>query len=115
MEIAKVGMPLVLVAALAACSGDAAESGGRTTITFSCLWSGPEGEAIEPDFLNPLIYLNDSEKYTLSIGLYAFFAEHDVAWGPLMAACVMFTIPALLIFIAGQRYFVGGVSTGALK
>ncbi|MEU6788325.1 ABC transporter substrate-binding protein [Nonomuraea angiospora] len=47
MKIVKVGMPLVLVAALAACSGNAAESGGRTTITFSYLWSGPEGEAIE--------------------------------------------------------------------
>jgi multiple sugar transport system substrate-binding protein len=47
MKIVKLGMPLVLVAALAACSGNTAESGGKTTITFSYLWSGPEGEAIE--------------------------------------------------------------------
>lgn len=67
------------------------------------------------DFLNPLIYLNDSAKYTLSIGLYAFFGEHEIQWGPLMAACVMFTLPALLIFIFGQRYFISGISTGALK
>lgn len=67
------------------------------------------------DFLGPLIYLNDDSKYTLSIGLYSFFGQHDIAWGPLMAACVLFTIPAVLIFLVAQRYFVGGISTGALK
>ncbi len=67
------------------------------------------------DFLNPLIYLDDAEKYTISIGLYNFFGEQTVAWGPLMAACVLFTIPALLIFLLGQRYFIGGATAGALK
>jgi len=67
------------------------------------------------DFLNPLIYLNDSSKYTLSIGLYAFFGEHNVEWGPLMAASVLFTIPALALFVVFQRYFVGGISSGAVK
>ena len=67
------------------------------------------------DFLNPLIYLGNPEQYTLSIGLYAFFGENDVAWGPLMAACVLFTLPALVLFLIGQRFFIGGISTGALK
>lgn len=67
------------------------------------------------DFLNPLIYLNDASKYTLSIGLYTFFGEHTVEWGPLMAASVLFTVPALALFVVFQRYFVGGISAGALK
>ncbi len=67
------------------------------------------------DFLNPLIYLNKPDQRTLSIGLYAFFGQNDAAWGPLMAACVMFTIPAVLIFLIGQRFFIGGISAGALK
>ena len=67
------------------------------------------------DFLNPLIYLNDAKKYTLSIGLYNFFSEHGVAWGPLMAACAMFTLPAFLVFLIGQRYFVEGISTSGIK
>ncbi|MBW1640707.1 carbohydrate ABC transporter permease [Microbacterium resistens] len=67
------------------------------------------------DFLNPLIYLNDESIYTLSIGLYAFFGENDVAWGPLMAACAMFTLPAVIIFLIGQKFFIGGASAGALK
>ena len=79
-----------------------------TAAVFQFVWSWT-------DFLNPLIYLNDSSKYTLSIGLYAFFGQNDVAWGPLMAACVLFTLPALVIFLLAQRFFVGGISTGALK
>ncbi|MDQ0643837.1 carbohydrate ABC transporter permease [Microbacterium murale] len=67
------------------------------------------------DFLNPLIYLNDESTYTLSLGLYAFFGENDVAWGPLMAACVLFTLPAVVIFLIGQKFFIGGATAGALK
>ncbi|MCW4459931.1 carbohydrate ABC transporter permease [Microbacterium sp. MPKO10] len=79
-----------------------------TAAVFQFVWAWT-------DFLNPLIYLNDESTYTLSIGLYAFFGENDVAWGPLMAACTMFTIPALIIFLIGQKFFIGGISAGAIK
>jgi multiple sugar transport system permease protein len=79
-----------------------------TAAVFQFVWAWT-------DFLNPLVYLNDSSKYTLSIGLYAFFGQNDVAWGPLMAACTLFTLPALAIFLFAQRFFVGGISSGALK
>jgi multiple sugar transport system permease protein len=79
-----------------------------TAAVFQFVWTWT-------DFLNPLIYLNDPGKYTLSIGLYNFFSEHGVAWGPLMAACVLFTIPAFVIFLAGQRYFVEGIATRGFK
>jgi multiple sugar transport system permease protein len=67
------------------------------------------------DFLLPLIYLNDQSKYTLSIGLYSFFGSHGVAWGPLMAACLIFTVPAVVIFMVAQRYFVQGIAVTGLK
>lgn len=67
------------------------------------------------DFLNPLIYLNDPDKYTLSIGIYAFFGQNTADWGPLMAACVLFALPALALFLIGQRFLIGGISTGAIK
>lgn len=79
-----------------------------TAGVFQFVWSWT-------DFLNPLIYLDDANQYTLSIGLYNFFSEHDVAWGPLMAACVLFTVPALVVFVLAQRYFIGGASAGAVK
>jgi multiple sugar transport system permease protein len=79
-----------------------------TVAVFQFVWSWT-------DFLNPLIYLNDASQYTLSVGLYNFFSEHGVDWGPLMAASVMFTLPALIIFLLGQRHFVEGIATRGLK
>jgi multiple sugar transport system permease protein len=79
-----------------------------TVAVFQFVWTWT-------DFLGPLIYLNDTSQYTLSIGLYNFFTEHGVAWGPLMAACLMFAAPALVIFVLGQRYFVDGIATTGLK
>lgn len=46
MKIVKLGMPLLMVAAMAGCSGGG-EPAGKTTITFSYLWSGTEAEALE--------------------------------------------------------------------
>lgn len=79
-----------------------------TSAVFQFVWTWT-------DFLHPLIYLNDEEHYTLSVGLYSFLGDHGVQWGPLMASCVLFTLPAVIIFIVGQRYFIGGVAAGALK
>lgn len=67
------------------------------------------------DFLLPLIYLNSQQNYTLSIGLYNFFGSHNVAWGPLMAACLIFAAPAVVIFMIAQRYFVRGIAVTGLK
>lgn len=79
-----------------------------TAAVFQFVWAWT-------DFLNPLIYLNNQQNYTLSIGLYSFFGENTVAWGPLMAASVLFTLPAVIIFLVGQRFFIGGISAGAIK
>lgn len=79
-----------------------------TSAVFQFVWTWT-------DFLNPLIYINDDKAYTLSIGLYSFLGSHGVQWGPLMASCVLFTLPAVIIFVFGQRYFIGGLAAGALK
>ncbi len=79
-----------------------------TIAVFQFMWSWT-------DFLNPLIYLNDESLYTLSLGLNNFFSSTGIAWGPLMAASVTFTLPALVVFLIGQRYFLGGIATTGLK
>jgi multiple sugar transport system permease protein len=45
----------------------------------------------------------------------AFFNEHGVEWGPLMAASVLFTTPALFVFLVAQKYFIQGISLTGLK
>jgi multiple sugar transport system permease protein len=67
------------------------------------------------DFLRPLIYLNDQSLWTLSLGLMGFLGEHSAAWGPLMAASVIFTLPLIVLFFFTQKTFVQGIVTSGLK
>mgnify|MGYP001624202175 FL=1 len=67
------------------------------------------------DFMNPLIYINSDSLYTISLGIKAFQSQSGVQWGYLMAASVISMIPALLVFIFAQRYFVEGVKMTGLK
>jgi len=67
------------------------------------------------DFLNPLIYLTDSNKFTLAIGLTQFKGLYNSEWGLLMAASTLVFLPALVIFFVAQRYFVEGIAVTGLK
>jgi len=69
-------------------------------------------------FLRPLIILNQPETYPLSVGLRYFVVSPNDGQPKdqfLMAAAVMMTIPVLLIFFIGQRYFVRGVAMTGIK
>jgi multiple sugar transport system permease protein len=64
------------------------------------------------DFITPLLYLKSQRLYTLSIGLQHLQEMDKTNWPLLMAASVIMTLPALLVFLAAQRYF---LSEGLLK
>ncbi len=67
------------------------------------------------DFLNPLIYLQDSRQYTLAIALQQFQSQHESAWGPLMAMSTVITLPVILLFFLTQRTFIQGITMSGLK
>lgn len=67
------------------------------------------------DFLGPLIYLQTENLYPLSIGLQFFRSEHDITYSLLMAASTLVVLPVVVLFIAFQRYFVEGITVGAIK
>jgi multiple sugar transport system permease protein len=70
-------------------------------------------------FLFPLIVLNDAAKFTLSIGLRYFAVSPSADSKPtdhlLLAGSIMMTVPIVLIFFVGQRYFVRGVVMTGIK
>ena len=70
-------------------------------------------------FLFPLIILNDAAKFTLSIGLRYFAVSPSADSKPmdhlLLAGSIMMTIPIIVIFFLGQRYFVRGVVMSGVK
>lgn len=67
------------------------------------------------DYLAPMIYINKTEKLTLSLGLQQFLGTFTVDWTHLMAAATMFVIPVVFFFLIFQRNFVEGISTSGLK
>jgi ABC-type glycerol-3-phosphate transport system permease component len=82
-------------------------------ITFIGSWN---------NFLGPLVFLNTTEKYTVSLGIQWFsgVAGHIRTFGQpteplMMAASFVAALAPLLIFIFAQRYFVEGIVTTGLK
>ncbi|GAB3821893.1 carbohydrate ABC transporter permease [Kribbella italica] len=67
------------------------------------------------DYLGPLIYLNDSDKYTLAMGLASFQGTYTAQWGYLMAAAAVVLLPIVLLFAFAQKYFVEGIALTGLK
>lgn len=71
------------------------------------------------EFIGPLIFLNSTEKFTLSIGLRYFQANPFEGDEPreaiLMAASLIVAMPPLLLFFFAQKYFVRGIVTTGLK
>ncbi|MDN5685268.1 MAG: carbohydrate ABC transporter permease [Brachybacterium sp.] len=69
------------------------------------------------DFMGPLIYLQDPEKQTLSIGMEVFRSvnSQDIQFNLLMAASFLVLLPLVILFFIFQRYFVSGISLGGFK
>ena len=61
------------------------------------------------DFLNPLIYLNKVQMYTVALGLRLFQGQMSNNMQGLMAASLMGILLTLLVFFFAQRYFVQGI------
>lgn len=71
------------------------------------------------DLIKPLIYLQDTALYTLPRGLKAildrFGQGGDMQWEIVPAASVIVTLPMIVIFFIGQRYFMDGIATTGRK
>jgi multiple sugar transport system permease protein len=67
------------------------------------------------DFLWPLISISDERNFTLQLGLLTYQGQHHTAWASVMATNVMVTLPLLVVFLLGQRYFVRSLTFSAVK
>ncbi|MFF0343687.1 carbohydrate ABC transporter permease [Kribbella sp. NPDC004875] len=65
------------------------------------------------DYLSPLVYLQDSKKFTLPLGMAAFLSDQAGSqYNYYMATNLLFVVPPLVLFFLAQRYFMEGL--GAL-
>lgn len=71
------------------------------------------------EFLQPVIYLNSPDRFTLAVGINYFEQQGSLGGKPLthllMAAALMMAFPCVALFFIGQRYFVEGVTLSGIK
>jgi multiple sugar transport system permease protein len=67
------------------------------------------------DLLFSLTLLTEESLRPISMGLYQYMGIYGVDWNQLMAASVIASIPAVLVFFFAQRYLVGGLTSGAVN
>jgi multiple sugar transport system permease protein len=72
------------------------------------------------DFFRPLIYLNEKQLFTVSLGLSYFEQIRTNGGGVplihlLMAASIVVTVPIIVVFFALQRYFIRGIVMTGIK
>ena len=69
------------------------------------------------EFLAALIFMTDSAKYTLPVQLLNVQSGYmnTVDWGAVQAGVTITMLPCLIIFLVLQRYYVRGITAGAVK
>lgn len=68
------------------------------------------------DLLYSMTLVTDTAKRTLASGLVmTFLGEASTNWGYMMAASIVAAVPVTIIFVFLQRYFIQGLTAGAVK
>lgn len=68
------------------------------------------------DFFWPLVVLKNKEHYTIQIALQQLFTNRDgLDYGMIMSATFTATLPLLIVFLFFSRYFIAGLTSGAIK
>ena len=68
------------------------------------------------DFLSPLLYVNKSELYPISLALKLFCDPASTSdYGAMFSMSVLSILPLMIIFILLQRYLVEGIASSGIK
>ena len=68
------------------------------------------------DFFQPLIFMNSTKKYTVSLALNAYLDPTSFNnYGGLFAMSFVSLLPVILFFIIFQKYLVNGIATDGIK
>lgn len=77
-----------------------------TVLTFLNTWN---------EFVSPLYFLNNSEKWPMTLSVYNFFGMYFKDWNLICADILLTSLPVLLVYLVGQKYIVAGMTAGAVK
>ena len=75
-------------------------------LTFILAWD---------DYIFALILLDSETLRTLPLAIGYLSSDYELTDGLMMAMGTITTLPILLLFVFFQKYFVGGMTSGAVK
>ena len=75
-------------------------------ISFVSSWNG---------YLLPLVVFNSESRYPWTLGLMAYQGQYSTSWQLVLSFITLTILPAILMFLAAQRYIVAGLTAGAVK
>ncbi|MGB9790825.1 MAG: carbohydrate ABC transporter permease [Thermotoga caldifontis] len=75
-------------------------------VTFVNVWN---------DFFFPLILINDRSKATITLAVSIFFGEYSIQWPLLFAGLTLSIAPTVILFLIFSRFFIAGMTQGAIK
>lgn len=67
------------------------------------------------DFFIPLVFLDSSSAGTINVAINRMMGLLTSQWELIYAGAILAIIPSVIIFAAFQRYFIKGMSIGAVK
>ena len=77
-----------------------------TVLTFLNTWN---------EFVSPLYFLNNTEKWPMTLSVYNFFGMYFKDWNLVCADIFLTSLPVLVVYLLGQKYIVSGMTAGAVK
>lgn len=67
------------------------------------------------DLVYSLTYVNNSDKWPVTVGIYNAIGRYGTAWTQAMAFSTIVVLPIIIIFILMQNYIVEGLTAGSVK
>ncbi|MDY7542250.1 carbohydrate ABC transporter permease [Cryobacterium sp. 5B3] len=67
------------------------------------------------EFLFALTLTRTQDMRTVPIGIQLLMGQNSYEWNQMMAMSILGCIPVLLLFLFFQRFFIGGMTAGAVK
>ncbi len=79
-----------------------------TMLLFSFVWSWN-------DYMSPYLYISDINKQMISVGIKLLASGLAQDYGAQMAGATLVLVPVIIAFFLCQKYFVEGITVGAVK
>lgn len=74
-----------------------------------------QGIGVWNNYAQVVFYLQDAKVQTIPLAMQMFFQQYGAQWHLMSSATVIAMLPALITFVFGQKYFMSGLNSGAIK